>query len=801
MAEVVGRGIPPIRAKTALGVAAAAAVALFAVSYVLAASLTVGEGMVSDLVGRVIAAVVTVGGVAFAAHRYRTAETTPLKRSLTFVAAIVLSVAVGWGYLVSPKVRTTVISVLVAVGVSAVLFVGANVWFNQALKDWRRFGAITGAAAGGAIAIVLTGNRLIGLKVGESDASTLWVFALLVIILAAVTAAYGWLITGISDARTRLLVGAGGGAVLGVVFGLFARNEFFPAMKALHLVLWPVLFAAAGYLVGRQRGRAVVPAAITGATLGWLVGAWLVPSIGRGTFAEAILGTAVLGLGVGAAIGTKPLAVTSRRAAIEQKARAFIFVGPALVFISGSLVIPTIRTIYLSFFDARSENFIGLENYAGIISDRQALDWRTWTGAFSSRLFLFACVSIVLAILAAARFKIRSEGRAPAMLLATAIPVGVAFVAGLLARLGVEDIRNQVPAVSGLIWIAALATVASIVMLVAYAVTNRRHTGFSEAGSPAALGIGIILFAFALFGYFRGTIFNNLWWVFTVTLFATGLGLAIAVLADRGKYENVAKSIIFMPMAISFVGAGIIWRFVFIARPDAQTGMLNAAWVGLGNVSQSSTGRAVAVAILALVFAALAYIVVKALGGRSSIVATIAGAAAVFVVYLIYRFLGPGLGGIEQDIGDLAFERTVLFTQEPPWNNVWLMVVLIWIQTGFTMVIFSAAIKAVPADLIEASKVDGAVESQTFFRVVLPQIAPTIGVVITTLIVLVMKVFDIVKVMGNGNFGTQVIANQMFDQAFAKFNIGAGSAWAVVLFAAILPVMVINVRRMQKEAR
>ncbi|MCL1599648.1 MAG: sugar ABC transporter permease, partial [Actinomycetia bacterium] len=142
--------------------------------------------------------------------------------------------------------------------------------------------------------------------------------------------------------------------------------------------------------------------------------------------------------------------------------------------------------------------------------------------------------------------------------------------------------------------------------------------------------------------------------------------------------------------------------------------------------------------------------------------------------------------------------QIILFIQNSPFNNLWLMVVLIWTQVGFTMIIFSAAIKAVPAVLIEAAKVDGATESQLFWKVTMPQIVPTIGVVVTTLIVLVMKVFDIVKVMTNGNFDTQVIANEMWQRAFTELNFGLGSALAVVLFVAVLPVLVVNVRRMQK---
>jgi alpha-glucoside transport system permease protein len=144
--------------------------------------------------------------------------------------------------------------------------------------------------------------------------------------------------------------------------------------------------------------------------------------------------------------------------------------------------------------------------------------------------------------------------------------------------------------------------------------------------------------------------------------------------------------------------------------------------------------------------------------------------------------------------------QPVLFVQEHPFNNMWLMVVLIWVQTGFAMVILSAAIKGVPTELTEAAKVDGATDAQVFWKITLPQIAPTIFVVLTALFVTVMKVFDIVYAMTNGNFGTQVIANQMWNSAFGQSNLGLGSALAVVLFLSVIPVMWINSRRMRREA-
>jgi alpha-glucoside transport system permease protein len=124
---------------------------------------------------------------------------------------------------------------------------------------------------------------------------------------------------------------------------------------------------------------------------------------------------------------------------------------------------------------------------------------------------------------------------------------------------------------------------------------------------------------------------------------------------------------------------------------------------------------------------------------------------------------------------------------------------MIWIQTGFAMVILSAAIKAVPTELLEAARVDGATDGQVFWRITVPQIRPTLAVVVTTLVIVVLKVYDIVKVMTNGEFGTNVIANQMFDEAFINRNLGRGSALAVLLFVSVMPIMVINVRRFRRE--
>ena len=293
---------------------------------------------------------------------------------------------------------------------------------------------------------------------------------------------------------------------------------------------------------------------------------------------------------------------------------------------------------------------------------------------------------------------------------------------------------------------------------------------------------------------------NNLWWLIVVTLFSTGLGLAAAVLADRARFEALAKSLVFLPMAISFVGAGIIWRFMYIARPPQkpQTGALNAVWVGLGKLAPGTAGQAVGLVVLAVLTAGMAGLCLFGVRRRQNAIAIGAALSALPVLWLAYRLVGPGLGGVEEGPLGLPIGKPILFAQEGPFNNVWLMVVLIWIQTGFAMVILSAAIKAVPGDIIEAARVDGANDRQVFFRVTLPTIVPTIIVIVTTLIVLVMKVFDIVRVMTNGNFGTQVIANEMWQRTFTEFNLGLGSALAAVLFLGVVPAMALNVRRLQR---
>ncbi|MBC8162660.1 MAG: sugar ABC transporter permease [Roseiflexaceae bacterium] len=221
---------------------------------------------------------------------------------------------------------------------------------------------------------------------------------------------------------------------------------------------------------------------------------------------------------------------------------------------------------------------------------------------------------------------------------------------------------------------------------------------------------------------------NNLIWLFLGTGFCVGFGLLIAVLADRSKFEVVAKAIIFLPMAISLVGASVIWRFMYAYAPadQPQIGVQNALLAAFGIPPQS---------------------------------------------WLTLQ----------------------------PWNNLFLVVVMIWGSTGFCMVLFSSALKGVPADLLEAARVDGATEVQAFFRIIIPYIQGTILTVTTTTAIGTLKIFDVVYVMTGGQYGTSVVGTEFYRQFFTNRNFGYGAAIAIVLFIAISPVLVYNLRQLQSQ--
>lgn len=287
---------------------------------------------------------------------------------------------------------------------------------------------------------------------------------------------------------------------------------------------------------------------------------------------------------------------------VSEKLKPWVFVGPAVLLISLFLVYPAIRTIIQSFYDRSGNNFVGLDNYAGLATDSN----------------------------------------------------------------------------------------------------------------------------------FHQTLLNTLMWIIIVPVSAVVLGLLVAILADRlaPKGEKLTKTMIFMPMAISMVGASTIWGFIYDWNPPGtdQIGLLNA--------------------------------IVVALGGEPQV---------------------------------------WLQIQTAKLNSLLLMVILIWLQVGYAMVLISSAIKGVPEDTIEAARIDGATEIQAFFRIIVPQIWGTVVTVFVTILIGVMKVFDIVYVTTNGLYGTQVIANDFFLTLFQFNNQGRASAIVVVLLIAVLPVMIYQVRRFKAE--
>ena len=671
-------------------------------------------------------------------------------RLLVLAALLVfIGIVVGPGELLA-----TIIKVVVAVGLTALGFIGANLLFDQVYARWTLFNTLIGAAVGALLFTVLESNGLFrplfesrvriggleqlfdwaGQSRGPWDING-WLWAA---VGAGAMALVMFLLSAPRQqlARAPLAVIGFGGLGLLLTFGL--DESVRPSID------WPKLWVCVlGGIVlfcliqlARRRVRTLGYTVITGAAAGWVVGAWGGGNVGRGNLTGVLLATVVPAVLIGLRIGLATLPTPSQRRRIEAKGRVWIFLFPALFFVFIGLVAPLIRTIYLSFYDRRSEEFIGWDNYSNIFNNPNSVNLDNWTDMFTSRILIFGLILLMLGVLG-----------------------------GLYGG-------------------------------------RKTRQGFEKSGlSITPIGLGFFLVAVGILASIRGTIFNNLWWVVVVTTISTAAGLAVAVLADRAKGENIAKSLIFLPMAISFVGAGLIWRFVYQSRDISQdqTGVLNAIWVWLGEVSTSDTGKWIAVLSLALVAAALLYLVYRGVRDNRPTIAGISIGLLLVVCFLMYLFIGPGIGGYIEVDGEVR-ANPVLFVQEPPFNNMWLMVILIWIQTGFAMVILSAAIKAVPTELTEAARIDGASESQVFWRVTVPQIAPTIGVVVTTLIVVVMKVFDIVKVTTNGNFGTQVIANEMYDRGFGDSNFGLGSALAVVLFISVLPVMWINIRRMRKNA-
>lgn len=301
---------------------------------------------------------------------------------------------------------------------------------------------------------------------------------------------------------------------------------------------------------------------------------------------------------------------------------------------------------------------------------------------------------------------------------------------------------------------------------------------------------------------------NNVLWLIVVPALSTAFGLLAAQLTDRIRWGNIAKSLIFMPMAISFVGASVIWKLIYDTRPEdqAQIGLLNALWLkfegGFGSTIGLRVIPAVLVTLLILAFAYAAWSIARPLlkaGAKPRPVALIARLLGVAILLgLIWEVVGWLTGVLTND---LPYGQPQTWLSMPYWNSYFLMIVLVWIQTGFAMVILSAALRGVPEETIEAAILDGANPFQIFFRIKVPQIMPTVVVVWTTITITVLKVFDIVLAMTNGQWETQVLANYMYDKLFRSLDWGVGSASAMVIMAMVTPILVWNVISARREMR
>lgn len=281
-------------------------------------------------------------------------------------------------------------------------------------------------------------------------------------------------------------------------------------------------------------------------------------------------------------------------------------------------------------------------------------------------------------------------------------------------------------------WLWLAPALAFVVIFLIYPTFGTVIRSFQSAGLIDVHWVG-----FDNFKWFFGSdaaltaLKNNVIWLVLMTTLVVGLGLLVAVLVDRVRYESVAKSVVFLPLAISMVAAGVIWLFMyeFDAPGTTQIGTLNGVLQGLG------TGP--------------------------------------------YPF-------IQNDTASL--------------NTVFLILVMVWMWTGFAMVIISAALKGINPELLEAARVDGATEWQVFRRIVFPLLVPTIAVVATTVVITALKTFDIVYTMTNGQFNTDVMANLMYKEFNAfPLQLGRGAAIAVVLLLAVVPIMAFNVRQFRAQ--
>ncbi|MEA4945720.1 MAG: sugar ABC transporter permease [Propionicimonas sp.] len=279
-------------------------------------------------------------------------------------------------------------------------------------------------------------------------------------------------------------------------------------------------------------------------------------------------------------------------------------------------------------------------------------------------------------------------------------------------------------------WVTVLGMLAPALVAMAFGLVYPAlvtiDSSFRDRQGTQWVGLANYVQAFTE-GQFLIVLRNTVLWVVLVPLLATGVGLLYAALVDRTRFEKLAKTMVFLPMAISMVGASIIWKFVY----DNKVGLLSEVYVQFA------------------------------------------------------RLFGAT---------DPTAPQWLL---NSPWNNFFLIIVMVWIQAGFAMTVLSAAIKAIPDDIIEAARLDGLGGARMFRYITVPMIRPSLVVVLTTVAMASLKAFDVVRTMTGGNYDTSVVANEFYTQSFTNQNRGLGSALAVLLFIIIIPVIAYNVRQLK----
>lgn len=300
------------------------------------------------------------------------------------------------------------------------------------------------------------------------------------------------------------------------------------------------------------------------------------------------------------------------------------------------------------------------------------------------------------------------------------------FVAVVAIILFITNLPKRMPS-----WGVAIMFLAPAVLLMGFglvypAIVTIKDSFFGRTGSePVGFANYVTIFSDP---QFLRVLLNTVLWTVLVPVCATVIGMVYAVLVDRTRFEKFAKALVFLPMAISMVGASIIWKFVY----DQRVGLLSALYEGVA------------------------------------------------------KLFGQ----------DVTAPQWLL---NSPGNTFLLIFVMIWVQAGYCMTVLSAAIKAIPDDVIEAARIDGVNARQMFFHVTIPMIRPTIVVVLTTVAMGGLKAFDIVRTMTAGNYNTSVIANEFYTQSFNNQNQGLGAALAVLMFVIIIPVIVFNIVQMRKS--